>query len=151
RQGEGEHRGRVNSRDRRNRNMRALFRTAVVLAFVAAGLAVAGPAFAVTSTFHDTQTVAGTTLDVTYTLSYPTLPNGTGTLTITTTNPGGTDIFAGDIIFKLASSGQTTTLVSGLTNWANTPPVVDIIGGGGSSQDGFTGFYADFVKTTSPS
>jgi PEP-CTERM motif len=125
-------------------------RTVVVLAFVAMGLMVAAPAFAVTTSFHDTATYSGITVDVIYTLTY-TVGSGTGTLSLTTTNPSGPDLFTGDLIFKLAPSGQTTSLTSGLTNWSNTPPIVDIIGGGGSSQDGFSGFYANFVKTTSPS
>lgn len=125
-------------------------RAVVVLALVVVGLMVAAPALAITTSFHDTGTHGGITVDTTYTLNYPTLPNGTGTLTITSTNPPGPDLFVGDLIFKLTGSGQTTSLISGLTNWSNTPPVVDIIGGGSSSQDGFSGFYANFVLTTNP-
>jgi PEP-CTERM motif len=130
--------------------MNGRIRTVVVLALVAIGLMVAAPAFAVTTSFEDTATYGGITVDIIYTLNY-TVGSGTGTLTLTTTNPSGPDLFTGDLIFKLTGSGQTTTLISGLTNWSNTPPIVDIIGGGTSSQDGFTGFYANFVKTTSPS
>jgi hypothetical protein len=123
------------------------FRTVVVLALVTISLVVAAPAFAITTSYHDAATYGGITVNVTYTLNY-TVGSGTGTLTLTTTNPAGPDLYSGDLIFKLASSGQTTSLSSGLTNWSNTPPVVDIIGGGGSSQDGFSGFYANFVLTT---
>jgi hypothetical protein len=124
--------------------------TVVGLALVAVGLMVAAPAFAITTSFEDTATYSGIMVDITYTLTY-TPGSGTGTLTLETTNPGGADLYAGDIIFKLTGSGQTTSLTSGLTNWSNTPPIVGIIGGGDSSQDGFTGFYANFVKATGAS
>jgi hypothetical protein len=46
-------------------------RTVVILALVAVGVMVAAPAFAITTSFHDTGTYSGTTVDVRQALALP--------------------------------------------------------------------------------